>query len=46
MKYKPAEHYKAEFQKVNKIWLAKVTVCLLCIIFSTAWFIYWTWVAI
>lgn len=45
MKYKPAERYKAEFQKVDKVWLAKVILCVGCLIFSAAWFSYWTWVA-
>lgn len=45
MKYKPAEKYKADFQKVSLRWAAKVFATVASLGLVVAWFIYWTWVA-
>lgn len=41
MRYKPAERYKADFQKISKIFVAKILLTLGLLIFVAAWFGYW-----
>lgn len=38
MRYKAAESYKADFQKVNRKWMAKVAALSA---FAIGWFLYW-----
>lgn len=39
--YKKAESYKADFQKISKIFIAKVALSIASLIFVFSWFAYW-----